>query len=107
MDVAPTILDLTHTPIPETFGLSRTHALYAPRILGRNDRRTAQPIPALPAVADLQPHALAALRHQTQKLILAPFTTDKEQLYDSKSDPTERNQLATKDPTTTTRCEAS
>jgi len=99
MDVAPTILDLTATPLPPTFGLPPSTGAYAGRslvpLLDGRDANASSP----PSFASLQPHAQSAIRHETRKLILTPFAATTEQLFDLGTDPGERANLAAADPT--------
>jgi arylsulfatase A-like enzyme len=99
MDVAPTVLDLTGTALPPTFGLPPSAGAYAARslvpLLDGRDGSASSP----PSFASLQPHAQSAIRHETRKLILTPFAATAEQLFDLATDPAERANLAGTDPT--------
>jgi arylsulfatase A-like enzyme len=106
MDVAPTILTLTHTTIPPSFGLDPTLRPYTaqtltPLLAGGHTFPLAPP-----AFASLHPHALAAIRNQDTKLILTPFSTPHEQLFDLTTDPREKINQAQTDSTTTTLLKA-
>ncbi len=94
MDVAPTILALTKTPPPAGFGLPPTLAAHAGRDLTPHMRGETAGGSAPPAFAELRPHALAAVRREDAKLILAPFAATKEELYDLRTDPAEQTNLA-------------
>ena len=54
----------------------------------------------MPAFADLQPQGQAAIRHDDRKLIVRPFATPTEQLFDLRADPAELVDRAATDPAT-------
>jgi arylsulfatase A-like enzyme len=105
MDVAPTVLALTTTPPPPTFGLPQTAELYAARSLLPLIQGTAPDQPSPPAFADLHPHVQSAIRHESKKLIQTPFTDPKDHLFDLQKDPNEQTNLATTDPQSKTALE--
>ncbi len=99
LDVAPTILALTDTPVPAGFGLDASLAPYAGRSL-LPFLVDAGSLPAVPAFADLQPQGQAAIRHDDRKLIVRPFATPHDQLFDLRADPGELVDRAATDPAT-------
>src|SRR4030095_8259276 len=91
LDVAPTIVALTGTPLPPHFGLDPGLAAYAGRsvlpLTAAGD--AAAELAPVPAFADLEPNGLAAVRHETEKLIVGPFVAPRRQLFDVTRGPAE------------------
>ncbi len=102
IDVPATILAMTDTPTPPSFGLPPSLAPYAGESLAPWLTSTPPSAPSpLPAFADLQPHAMSAVRHPDTKLIETPFAPtpeQRQQLFDLGTDPTEHTNLATQRP---------
>jgi arylsulfatase A-like enzyme len=99
LDVAPTILALSDTPLPPPFGLAQTRAPDAGTSLVPWLSPTPPAAPPVPAFASLEPQAQAAIRHDNQKLILNPLATPQQQLFDLTTDPKEQTDKAGSDPT--------
>lgn len=100
-DVAPTILALTNTPVPPAFGLDPSLRAYAGRSLVPALSAGAS-LPPVPAFASLQPAAMTAVRHADRKLIVRPFATPQQLLFDLAADPGERSDRAVADGATAT-----
>lgn len=98
IDVPATILALTDTPVPPAFGLPPSLAPYAGQSLAPFLTSAPPAEPALPAFADLQPHAMSAVRHPETKLIESPFATPKQELFDLATDPSEQTNVADQHP---------
>jgi arylsulfatase A-like enzyme len=96
-DVAPTILALTDTPVPPVFGLDPSLE-YAGRSL--LPALGGVSLPPVPAFASLQPQAMAAVRRQDRKLIVSPFATPSQLLFDLAADPGEQRDRTAADAAT-------
>ncbi|MEB2284482.1 MAG: hypothetical protein B6D46_03050 [Polyangiaceae bacterium UTPRO1] len=99
IDVAPTILALAGRPAPPGFGAGTLAAEYAGRdVSPLLAPGAAAALPAVPAVAGLQPFGFAALRTATHKLMTGFFEAPAERLFDLRRDPGERHDVAASTP---------